>query len=326
MQSALQAIYAKARAMQGLLLKKEDYLQLVQKENIAQLIAQLKQLPGYEVYLRDASNRLHRGALEQLLKKVRFQRMQKLHAYAFSNQAFFSSAFLPAAAEVVLASLLRQKDAFVHSIPLYANALMPFDLNALMQCQNEKETMAFYQDTLFSSIVERFAIHHQAPKLEVELMQLVYAKQQACVKKLPSASAKKVLKWYGMQADARHVELIYRCRFHFHMHTEDITPWLQPFYYRLKPHVIRELMTCSESDYFHICKTAGMPIQGNWRHGLKVSLYQEARKQLYMEKDSYLAYLCAAHLFQVEFDNLCAVIEGIRYQQDAEDILSHVIV
>lgn len=322
------AIYAKARAMQANLLTKEDYESLVHKASLSALIYELQQSKGYQEVMKEASTRLHRGALEALLHHILYQRFRKLSRYAFQNEAFFELVTLKQTMKLVHASIVllpMHQDLFLQKLPSDVKKIFPYDVNALLACETSLEVCQFYQGSKFYPEIQAYLKHQDHVQLELDLSKWWINQQQKVIQKLPKKSQQKVLDYLGMESDLYHMEIIYRTRFHFQYDVEQIKAYLLPYAKKLKEKQFIQLMNCKKEDYFKLCRQYGYEYQigVNFR---KKYLYQYSKKSLYMENDPYLSYLCAILLFQNECDNICAIIEGIRYQNEPEAIMTHVIV
>lgn len=323
------AIYAKVRSMQGNLFTKEDYESLCHKPTLSALIYALQQSNGYKEVMKEASTRLHRGALEALLHHILYERLEKLSRYAFSNQTFFHQVTKEQTIRLVHASMVLlplHKDLFLQKLPSDFAIFFPFDVNALLACESAEELSAIYQDSIYQKPIEAYLKHRDAVKLELDLSKILIEQQQKMIKQLPKQSQTKVLDYIGLKSDLYHIEVIYRARVHFHYQKEQIEPYLLPFYKKCNKKHLEKLMTCELNEYFTYCGRLGYPLTNEWQKECKKILYQKTKKSLYMENDPYLAYLCAVHMFQNECDNICAIIEGIRYQKDPDTMMAHIII
>lgn len=323
------AIYAKVRSMQGNLFTKEDYESLCHKPSLSALIYALQQSEGYKDVMKEASTRLHRGALEALLHHILYERLEKLSRYAFAHQEFFHQVTHEQTICLIHASMVLlplHKDLFLQKLPSDVKTFFPFDVNALLECETMEELSLIYQDTIYQKTIEAYLKHRDPITLELDLSKLLITTQQKIISKLPKDSQAKVLDYLSLKTDLYHMEVIYRARFYFHYTKEQIEPYLLPFYKKCKKKQLEQLMSCKLDEYFQCCKEYGYALDQDWQKASKIMLYEYTKKRLYMENDAYLAYLCAIHLFQNECDNICAIIEGIRYQKDPETIMSHVIV
>lgn len=322
------AIYAKARAMQAHLLTKEDYESLVHKASLSALIYELQQSKGYQEVMKEASTRLHRGALEALLHHILYQRFRKLSRYAFQNEAFFELVTLKQMIKLVHASIVllpMHQDLFLQKLPSDIKKSFPYDVNALLSCESLEAVCRFYQGSKFYPELLAYLKHHDHVQLELDLFKWWMHQQQNVIQKLPKKSQQKVLDYLGIESDLYHMEMIYRTRFNFQYDMEQIKVYLLPYAKKLKEKQLLHLMNCKKEDYFKLCSQYGYEYQLGISFKKKY-LYQYSKKSLYMENDPYLSYLCAIHLFQNECDNICAIIEGIRYQNEPEVIMTHVIV
>lgn len=77
-----QAIVAKARAIYGRRLKLDDYKQLVVKSTVSEVCAYLKNTERFDKILASVNEKtIHRGQIENLIKRNNFETYEKLYIY-----------------------------------------------------------------------------------------------------------------------------------------------------------------------------------------------------------------------------------------------------
>ena len=87
MEMAAGVIAAKARSMLGEQLSAQDYEELLHKRSVAEIAAYLKNGTSYAHALKDVrENNIHRGQLEDLLRRESFRKSMKLYRYSESKQ------------------------------------------------------------------------------------------------------------------------------------------------------------------------------------------------------------------------------------------------
>ena len=152
----------------------------------------------------------------------------------------------------------------------------------------------------------------------------MFGKEFKVLKKIPKNSQKKIKDYLGLKSDMEHMQIIYRCRTYYQYTKAQMKPLLHPFYHKLLPYRLEQLMDCDMKDFIPLCQKYGYESMGE--HHLKQKLYEKSMHLLYMEDDPYLSYLCIVTLLQIEYENLCTIIEGIRYQKDSEFMQAQIIV
>lgn len=84
------AIAAKVRSLHGEQLDERDYAELLSRRNVPEIAAYLKNETHYKYALRDVrENNVHRGQLEDLLRKDVFREVIKLYRYADRKEAAY---------------------------------------------------------------------------------------------------------------------------------------------------------------------------------------------------------------------------------------------
>lgn len=89
------ALTAKLRAMHGKRLTPQNYKELLRKQNVAEIAAYIKQQTAYSDLLKDINeNSVHRGQLENVLRRELFNEYGKMLNYINPNEMKFYDFFI----------------------------------------------------------------------------------------------------------------------------------------------------------------------------------------------------------------------------------------
>ena len=89
------AIISKVRSMYGEHLNERDYSELLRKRSVGEIAGYLKQETHYREALRNVrENNVHRGQLEDILRKDLFRELVRLYRYADSKDEAYYHLFI----------------------------------------------------------------------------------------------------------------------------------------------------------------------------------------------------------------------------------------
>ena len=128
------AIAAKVRSLHGEQLDERDYAELLGRRNVPEIAAYLKNETHYKYALRDVrENNVHRGQLEDLLRKDVFREVIKLYRYADRKEAAYYHLYIEENEIKVILETLRMMisgryDDAIIQLPLFLKEFASFDL------------------------------------------------------------------------------------------------------------------------------------------------------------------------------------------------------
>lgn len=155
------AILAKVRALYGKRLREQDYEQLLGKKTVGEVAAYLKNETYYAENLKEVKEELiHRGQLENLVRRRTLDTYSRLNKYA-CNEALFLQLYVMQneVEQLLLAVRLLNSgsmDRYIVSLPVHLAKHMSFDLFALAKVRTYDQLLEVLERSAYYRIVGRF--------------------------------------------------------------------------------------------------------------------------------------------------------------------------
>lgn len=331
------AIATKARAMYGSRLTRSDYTELMKRTTV----------PEVAVYLRDSTHyrdildkvevaAIHRGQLESLLRKERYNRYLRLIRYDFTRGAgFYQYLFLWDEIEQII-NLLRyigagsEGEYHVHGgdIPYCS-----YNMDALLHARTHEAVLAALRGTDYYKLLRRHPIRETESKNKLDLVAIerdlttyyfnrVFA---AIDKEFDRGAARELREVFLWRIDADNIANAYRLRRFFKSSPEYIQASLLPF--RTPSHkLIQRIIHGSAGDLDQILRGSRMGADASddemeFIESLTLRLRDKYTKKL-LRYSTHAPVTLVAYVSQMEVElaNIINIVEAIRYQLAPSDI------
>lgn len=345
MSKASGVIVAKAKAMHGEAFTGEQYDELLRKKSVAEITRYLKNETGYGEALKDVrENNIHRGQLEDILKRDMFQKILKLYRYAdTSTRALYQLYLEQLEIDLILSRvrvLISQDfESAIAELPLFLKDLTSFSLVRLGNVHTYEELVSVMESTPYYRVL----LLYRVPKgqedtinyteIETSLQKQYYAHVfEVIAKTTKGKSKKRLMDFFTMRLDLSNITKIYRLKKYFQAKEEVIKESLifvegyqsfidleeliaqrsaQEALKILQSSKYKITLTQSESDYIeHYCEEI---------------IFHHAKKKFQYSQDTPLVYNSYIVLLAQELENIINIIEGVRYLVDSEDIQKELI-
>lgn len=339
------AIVSKAKSMRGKQLKAEDYHELLHKKSVAEIAGYLKNETQYAYALRDVrENNIHRGQLEQILRREMFYQVTKLYRYADpAMKDYYQLHVQQIEMELILQRirvLISQEfEQAIAELPLFLKDDTCFDLLRMGSVQSFDELLEVLQKTMYHKVLLPFRtakgkeseIAYTA--CESALHKHYYEHVFEVIERVMKGKNKKAVKeFHAMDVELSNMTKIYRFKRYFKVREDVIREALVPFYDHISQAKVEE-MIAQQSD-----KAFLKMLEDTWYH-LKMNderhvyiewymdryRYQQARKNLYYSTCAPLVFTSYLYVQRMELENIINIIEGVRYQVESEDIAKMLI-
>lgn len=329
--TAYSALAGKTKAMYGRMLERNDYIEIMHKRSVMEITAYLKRETCYaEVLKNDDENTIHRGHLENALKRALMTDYDKLISFTNGNirafikivykrheieclkllfRAFGSNTANPSMMNDSLLFLTRCDNVNIPKLVLSRNS-SEF-VNGLMDTEYYKVLRPFINDNC------EFHLFNIEMALDSYFYQAIY---HAMKKYFTGEDAEIVDRLYGMEIDLFNMFTIYRSKVFFKMEKDIINTYLIPYHASLsKAHTEALLDAPDKEALLKICAQTryASVFQGSDERRYEVQMQNyllEMNRSMFKQKiftiASVLSYI---KLKEAELKNLISMIEGIRY-------------
>lgn len=331
------AITTKARAIYGKRLKVQNYNELLALDNVTDVASYLKNQTNYAKYLKGINeSTIHRGQLETLIHRSRFEKYVALTKYDFSDKnGFFHFVITDYEVSIILRAMIllnaNSTQDIITSIPIYTKEYVCFDLLDLSKINDFDDLLEVLNHTPYHKIIKPFkAVNGQIKLADCEhsLKLYYYSNLFKTIDTNYSGETRKALtNVILLEIELLNLNFIYRMKCYFKSTPEQIKEKVLPFYYKLSESKLDVLIDTPNPDEF--------------LREVKFSRYSQQVKDVpfnyiedYTKRLSFIlnrSFVRTGHspeicfyafmfLTQIEISNISTIIEGIRYKTAPDDI------
>lgn len=332
------AVLSKARAMYGRHLTREDYLNLLACKTVSEVAYYLKNNTSYAAILTDINeSEVHRGRLEQFLRRRAFVDSAKLCIYDSAGGAHFSD-YLVRYAEVeqvmhavtYLAS--GSTDAYLFSIPVHFSHLVNIDLKRLAQVSCYADLLDALEGTPYRALLLPFrpltggSIDYTA--IETALFTHLYSFSYEIIRNMQNKKAAAELKkLFDYYVDIENYLRIRRLKSIYGAGSDYIRSCLFPYGSvrgrRLTEAVNAENMEETDRKFSSFARGKSGDLSSLISHGTiqKHLLYGLCLRNLRFSVYPSVTLISYFFLSEIEVQDIINIIEGIRYGLPQNEIL-----
>ncbi|MDE6578974.1 MAG: V-type ATPase subunit [Ruminiclostridium sp.] len=331
------ALTAKARAIYGKRLTKEDYNNLLHKRGVSGVVAYLKTTDKYRATFANVNEtQIHRGQVEQLLTKEVFELYIKLCRFMSASKNSFSSYMIKELEIKQIVSALTHinadyREGYLREMPAYLMEYLSFDLMKLSKANSYEEVLEVISDTpyykvlkpLLSGVKKGDGLEECSVALYSYFIKWAF---KAIDREYNGEEAKCLKEIFLRQSDLSNIIICYRKRSLFNEDKEQIKKSLYEHYYRVTPAVIDDILSQPESDKKLLALLNKVYLKNKIEYDpmfleIAVRRYNNSffKKQLNFTSNSPMALYSLMGLCQVERSNLQKIIESARYDRSPEE-------
>ena len=332
------ATVVKARAMYRNRLKYEHYKELLNKKNVSEVAEYLKKSTHYSEILQNINtDTIHRGFLEDLIKKNFYQKYEKITKFQLLHKEGFYKYLvkLGEIREILTAIMLLNaglNEDHISTIPSYLIDKSNFDLLELAKIKSFDELLLVIKNTSYYDIVKNAEIINEKidfVSCEV-LLRTHYIKWllEAVKKDFDKKNRNILLRQIHVQIDLINLINSYRMKKYFNSTADEIQKKMLPFYGRISLKKQRELYESQDIEEFLelLNKTVYGPqlsifkqnVYFEWK--LNKLRYRLAKRSLMFSENPAVSIYSLLYLFEMEVENIVNIIEGIRYKKEVSYI------
>ena len=328
------ATVAKIRTVYGSALTAADYHEMTNRQSVAELCEYLKGLKRYEEVLADVEPAtVHRGYLEQLIKKESFLTYRRLVKFQQLDKGEFYKFYIKKAETVQLISFLHMYEAelneeYLASVPGYMTEYSKIKLLELASCHTFDEILSVLRKTEYYKPLKRImpgdGSQPELAKAE-RALRVHYYKHilEAAKAELSEGEYKEIAKLVGTDADLINYTNAYRMKKYFSLEREEIEKRSLPFS-RIGLAKMSEVYACDETEDMEILMDRTVyrnddPDQTIESRNARARI-KAVRHMIELTSSSAVALFAYMMICDIEAANITHIIEGIRYKADLSEI------
>ncbi|MGD9910577.1 MAG: V-type ATPase subunit [Candidatus Izemoplasmatales bacterium] len=335
---ASNAIITKAKAIYGRRLTPLDYTELTKKNTVGDVAEYLKNSKKFKEILQDIQeNSIHRGQLEELIKKANFNYVIRLIKFIdSSDKGFFEMNIIRRETDILLTAahsvISGEYQLAIAELPIYFVRHASFDILELSKARSFQNLLEVIKDTPYYQILLPFT---NMPKEELNHAILERAFQEyyydtvfARIEKLYKGKILKDLRnIFLTNIELLNIVKIYRMKKFYHAPNNVIEDSLLLKYSRISRNKMLDLMSLANPDDIlknmhsseykeYIDEDDYVYIEYLADH-LKYNLAKRFMNFSYDAPTVFAAYVI---LSEIEQQNIFNIIEGIRYDLEELEI------
>lgn len=332
------AIISKAKSIYGKCLKEKDYLELVKMKSISDVVSYLKNQACYTDILTDINeSSVHRGQLEEMIKKNAFNHTLKLVKFVhLKDSSFYKLNIIQRENDLILATIRSMisdsyEEAFAE-LPMFLKQHASFDIMNLSRSKNFEELLEVLKGTDYYNILKPHMVkdNNDIKYVDIEHDLEIYF-YDCAFKRIDENYRGKLNRdltnIFKTRIELGNIIKIYRLKKFYKADPEIIKKTLINKYSRLSESKIEHLISLDDPDavlqYLEKSEFAKFVDEQDYVY---VEYYAErikynlARKYMYFSNEIPKVYSAFLILIEIEIENLTNIIECIRYQLDENEI------
>lgn len=342
MQKNYNATVAKIMAIYGKRLKPQDYTEMMNRQSVSDVADYLKKNTYYGKLLASIdTNTIHRGMLENLLRRSVFETYMKITGFEhISKQRFYNYKIIQTEIDEILRCIrcINAGSAkLIQDVPVYINHLTSFDLLELAKINDFTGLLEFIRKTPYYDILKDISPDEDG-KVDVTkcetLLRTYYINMLRNSADFRSSDSKQFISFLETEIDLINIINSYRLTAYFDASEDDIEKDMLTIHGRITDERHREIYGAPNAEEFirRFAKTYygkqmlrnGYDI-ANIEQSARRLRHKYARSILRRSGSAPLSVYAFIFLRETEVQNIISIIEGIRYGVESNKIASLII-
>lgn len=329
----------KIRAMQGQMLKNEDFDNLLEKESVKDIAIYLKHHTCYRNSFEGLKEEdLHRGDLEVLLYRALLTDALKIARYLKGTEKevyrfVYRKQEVEDLKKMMRALQMGKPLTELNRRTLFVSKQSHIDFNVSLKATTMKQLIDSLKGTNFQPILEPLLIDNKRINLFAAEMalDLYYYKQlsETILKKTSGKDKELLLMSFGLEVDVRNIMWIYRGKKYYDISKGILYSYMLPGGYKLKKDKIVDLVE-TETPEQVLSQLKRGPYKdivdfssGNWDNSFYKYYGHKQNRLIRFLPFTIAPIIGYIFIKEIEIMNLTTIIEGIRYKVEPSKIESY---
>ena len=334
------AVTTKMRAMEGRLLKPQEYEEMAALGSVTEVVEYLKRYPSYQKLFSQENFDIHRGKVEALFQRAIYADFTKIYKFSGLEQRRFLDIYYIRYEIAVLKNCLRmlfnQYEAALDLAEFQAffEKRSELDVEKLGNSKSIPEFVENLQGSIFYSVLKRLENAPEATLFDYEnALNLFYMKRmwKAYEKVMKKRDWQIISEVYGSWIELLNLQWIYRAKKYYHMTPADIYAFIVPIHYKIHKELFKKIVSAETVEEMgELLKTC---YYARFCEEMDTSSIEDIYKEL-MEKIHdissrkypYSIICIENYLYKKtkEIDRLTTLIECVRYGLSIEETKKYI--
>ncbi len=332
------AINTKLRALEGRLLSKEDYTNIISAKTINDVVDYLKNNTSYSLVLKDTNPKdLDIDKLEVLLKRHIVKQYEKIIHY-FNNEykKLFKILFIRYEIEdlkLYLRAITRQENlGNIKDFVIYSGNYSTIDYEALSNSKSLEEIIYNLKETIYYNSLKSYVDEDSDRRMfymEMSLDRLYFKLLSEQIEKLSREDRDILREVLGKNVDLLNLQWIYRGLKFYGLSPEELVNYTIHNGYYLSYRQIKELCyTKDEEELIERMVDSKYGFLFDNKDTLEIFMERRIERYLYFlfldykkrEKMNIIEPVVFMHLMEYEMRDIISIIEAVRYGINKKDV------
>lgn len=332
------SINTKIKALEGKLLSKDDYRNLIAAGSVKEIAGYLKDNTAYFKVLKDVNvSNLQVDQLELFLKKYIVGQYEKLiHHFTDEYRKLFRTLFIRYEIEdlkLYLRAVNREEDlAAVKKLIVYSGSYSMINYETLSTSKNLQELIDNLSETIYYNALKAYVNEDSQRRMfymSMSLDRLYFKLLSEQIEKLSREDRNILKELLGKNVDLLNLQWIYRGLKFYRLSPEELVNYTMHYGYYLNYKRIKELCyTKNEDELISKMIDSKYGFLFDNRDTLEVFMERRIERYLYFlfldyrkrEKMNIIESVVFMHLMEYEMRDIISIVEAVRYGMDKEDI------
>lgn len=331
------AITTKAKAMYGKRLTPSDYHEMMYKQSVGEIAVYLKNQTQYGTSLKAVQeSMIHRGQLENLIRRDVFYRYLRLIRYDRSTDSFYRFVITDMEITQLINCLRHLKSArsedLIISMPGFLFPYSTINMISLAKVKSYSDLLKLLEKTPYKEVLKN-CLPEDDQFIDIQLCEIIlerfyFSKVDQLIRQYSSGKVKRDLTvMLSAQAELKNITAIYRLKRFFRKDSDYISKVLLPYRYLLKPKVLSGMISSKDTgEFFQFFQKSKYSLfiperlDENLEKSIEKVRYIDSKKNIRFSTDAKTAFLAYVILSRIEVQNIVTIIEGVRYQIHPDEI------
>lgn len=334
---ASNAVLSKARAMYGKRLTSKDYNELLNCDSVTDVALYLKYKTNYAEILSDLNESdIHRGQLENLLRKKIFNDFEKLERFELSigedlAQYIIIRTEIEQIVHVLIFLISNKTEKYIYTMPEFFNKHTSVDLPAFSKVKSYDDFLDVLKGSVYYKLLKNYKPLENEPinlnKIENVLYTYLYKRIFEMIKSYKNARVEKELnEMFNLFVDLHNFVRVLRLKKFYKASPELIYDSILPFGLFKRKHIEGFVHAKNSDEVISIMRSTWLSgkmrdIRYNYVDEIPdIMRYRKSRHNIRYSTKPPVVMISYVFLTEIELANIINIIEGVRYKLPPEKI------